>query len=465
MADFNLPPPLFIKEETLDLNVYPTNGHQNNVEQNVKNEPVDQSESYEYLSTNPLNGGYSNSSGLNECNVNAETVKVEGTPFVGIAVNAPSNKHFLDVNHESSEESKCYICGKSMSDGTDVYEGVDTFTCNICIIDFSEKEQLKNHIGSDHIGSNEPICDSCCKAFGLPEEFDKDIPLPLPVFVQEEKYKCDTCGKCFCAPQKLRLHIKAIHLGIKDFKCETCGKTFAQAGNLRRHVSLVHEGVKAHKCEICSKHFSNKQHLEQHIICVHEKLKPYKCETCGKSFSKTEELRKHVLSVHEGVKDHMCGTCGKEFFYATKLKMHIKTVHDKVKDFVCVTCGSSFTTAGNLRSHISIVHEGLKPYKCDFCGKDFSKSNHLKKHIASVHGDIPMYINNVHSTGPGDTQMNIKNAPSTNAVEPAEHNVKNEPVQQEYQDSYIHGALPLLEHLIPQVEYLPSPPGDELPQF
>ena len=43
---------------------------------------------------------------------------------------------------------------------------------------------------------------------------------------------CKICGKSFHSKYYLRLHIKTVHQGSKEFACDVCGKTFVLKGNL-----------------------------------------------------------------------------------------------------------------------------------------------------------------------------------------------------------------------------------------
>ena len=47
---------------------------------------------------------------------------------------------------------------------------------------------------------------------------------------------CNICTKTLTTQMKLKMHIKTIHGGHKDYKCESCGKSFSQAENLKRHT-------------------------------------------------------------------------------------------------------------------------------------------------------------------------------------------------------------------------------------
>ena len=82
-------------------------------------------------------------------------------------------------------------------------------------------------------------------------------------------------------------------------KCELCdsiftGKNLRQCkSNLKIHIRTVHEGERNFPCHKCNKPFWHPWHRRRHIQSVHEKLKPIKCDICGKSFSEAGYLKKH----------------------------------------------------------------------------------------------------------------------------------------------------------------------------
>ena len=143
--------------------------------------------------------------------------------------------------------------------------------------------------------------------------------------------KCESTGCDYGSKSKedLQNHIKSNHIELKDeltdkepnnsipdknrpFRCVKCNRCFSQKVNLKRHIESVHEGIKplkCHKCDICDYKTAKKTDLKRHIESVHEGIKPYKCNICAFETARKGNLKNHIVSVHEGIKQFKCNIC------------------------------------------------------------------------------------------------------------------------------------------------------------
>ena len=109
--------------------------------------------------------------------------------------------------------------------------------------------------------------------------------------VDEPKYLCEQCNKCFVSPSKLKFHMRT-HSGGKPFVCNECSKSFAVADTLKKHMR-THSGEKPFVCKECSKSFSVAASLTTHLR-THSGEKTFVCKECSKSFSHAGNLKTHT---------------------------------------------------------------------------------------------------------------------------------------------------------------------------
>ncbi|KAG8308792.1 hypothetical protein J6590_101399, partial [Homalodisca vitripennis] len=116
---------------------------------------------------------------------------------------------------------------------------------------------------------------------------------------------CDYCGRKFCQPQKLKVHIKRMHSEmlevLRDFQCKHCLKILGSRAALQRHFKEVHQKdvVGAFTCDRCGKMFQNKSNLKIHML-THSGVKPFKCKEadCPAAFTTKQCLQFHYRKIH-----------------------------------------------------------------------------------------------------------------------------------------------------------------------
>ena len=88
----------------------------------------------------------------------------------------------------------------------------------------------------------------------------------------------------------LKFHVRKIHMGIGMATCTECGKELSSAQKLRQHVRNVHlESPKKKRY---------KGHPDWKPYRSESELGQPKCKTCGKEYSCASHLKIHVRSVH-----------------------------------------------------------------------------------------------------------------------------------------------------------------------
>ncbi len=53
-----------------------------------------------------------------------------------------------------------------------------------------------------------------------------------------------------CFSVRLKKHVKAVHLKIKDWKCDVCNKSFSEKRKLKQHA-MLHTGERKYQCTVC----------------------------------------------------------------------------------------------------------------------------------------------------------------------------------------------------------------------
>lgn len=168
--------------------------------------------------------------------------------------------------------------------------------------------------------------------------------------------------------------------------CKECGKSYKTNYKLAEHMRK-HTGEKPYKCNSCEKAFRSKIGLAQHEA-KHTGKYIYSCVTCGKGFQCKSYLMVHQR-VHSDVKPYPCTTCGQNFKTKQSLLDHTNR-HLGVKPYMCEICGRGFITKGLCKAHQKI-HSGLdnRKYSCKICNKMFVSKSYLQTHLRIHTGEKP----------------------------------------------------------------------------
>jgi len=158
--------------------------------------------------------------------------------------------------------------------------------------------------------------------------------------------KCQFCTYSTIQPYRLKLHMDAVHLQIRNFKCELCSFTAAQRFQLKDHKARVHDKIRNFKCELCSFSSATGYALKKHKQTVHEKIRNFKCDLCSFTSAEKYGLRRHKEAVHEKVKDFRCETCSFYFASNSDLVRHKETTHENIENIQSKHNDLNFTADG-----------------------------------------------------------------------------------------------------------------------
>lgn len=225
---------------------------------------------------------------------------------------------------------------------------------------------------------------------------------------------CPMCGKKFTEKRKIPLHIKRIHVKIKDFLCDepNCDYAAYTRFDIVRHKRNIHAPPTEEKadkriCPDCGKVVRGNNQLTLHIrkkhllikkVCrnyfyffaltffVHPKQ--FQCDLCEFASYGKYEIRSHLQHVHipkEFKESHPCQSCPSVLSSAMGLKVHIQHKHSGLKPHPCF-CGKSFSLRETLKTHVRNVHKGERRFSCSQCSKRFGQAIRLRDHINNAHG-------------------------------------------------------------------------------
>lgn len=174
---------------------------------------------------------------------------------------------------------------------------------------------LSSHMAKVHGHSAPPTCAICHQEFGAREQLKEHVRT-------EHLADTFTCGICDRKYRDLDYHNKCFHMEVKSTRpCPECGKEMSE-DNISRHMKEFHRKVKV-ACPHCSKEFG-RSNLNRHIKQVHMD-ESTECPDCGQSISPAN-LNKHIKTVHKKLKK-ICEICSEEVPYAS-ISVHMRRVHN-----------------------------------------------------------------------------------------------------------------------------------------
>ena len=296
------------------------------------------------------------------------------------------SRHTKSRHTESVQTYKCDVCTKvlpgpeSLKRHQSIVHQPPKHRCDICNKSFSVYENLKLHNAVLHIREKTFHCNQCSKIFYAKFYLDRHVKT---MHGNEPRTK-EKCEKCEYFGTNLKGHVQNVHEN-KGFDCTMCNVSYRKKATLRLHVRKVHdkEDVNDIQCPHCQYKTCRNTHMKLHIDAVHLGLKPYKCDICGESFTQPTHVRTHKKNVHNDIQDprFQCDKCLKFCQDKRSLNEHKIRIHSEMKRFQCEVCDHKTNSSKELKRH-SFIHKGYneRPYECDDCNKRFVFQGEVNEH-------------------------------------------------------------------------------------
>ena len=119
-------------------------------------------------------------------------------------------------------------------------------------------------------------------------------------FMKDPLCKCKFCNYIAHSKSRLYMHIKALHLKIKDHKCRQCSYVGISLNDIGRHIKEVHHKHNRYKCSNCEYKTTRFSNLKGHLDRVHYNIRPYQCRKCKYKAKTKSDLLKHTR-IHDRV--------------------------------------------------------------------------------------------------------------------------------------------------------------------
>ncbi|XP_013163827.1 PREDICTED: zinc finger protein 678-like [Papilio xuthus] len=190
----------------------------------------------------------------------------------------------------------CHICKNTFHEFVHLKSHMYTHTgrvvCEACGVNFINRYHLSLHMDT-HI-KKKLTCKSCDKEFSKYGQLKYHRAI-IHKTKNKRKKTCEYCTDSFKEHHTKMLHLKIVHGIVKSFPCLVCNTNFDTRRALTEHTTKYH--TEKYKCETCSKCFEIASKLRYHMR-VHTNSKEFICAYCNNGYMLKASLIKHMKRLH-----------------------------------------------------------------------------------------------------------------------------------------------------------------------
>ncbi|KAF4525928.1 hypothetical protein B566_EDAN014691 [Ephemera danica] len=317
---------------------------------------------------------------------------------------------------------------------------VMTFKCKMCQHPAASKQQLLEHIVSEHVENKDGQEDDCASEHSNVDPDDPDVAEKL-VFL------CAQCAEPFDSLESCRRHMVEDKKALSQVTKPSAEHSeilaslpeIAEEPEITEPTPEVSEPIpepvnpssensreprakrktnlpKAlengyvlgqnyknenthYKCDSlgCIAKFSSERELDLHVLCHNTERRNFQCCECRQEFAVWKPCSIHLW------RSHQCAT-------NMKLKNHMR-IHSSARNFnvihadrtsseamastrwytakQCHICHKTYSDAKCLKKHLTQVHRKLRPYSCPVCGHTSARKSMLQLHLRQHTGEKP----------------------------------------------------------------------------